>query len=156
MAKYLTKNLPVDARKIIRVGASQGYFQLEDDSVVNCKELKAQVDVGDYLIHENGAPTSVMTAEQFELSVFEVPEDLNPLYVESLIKETDFVEAGPLTLCVLTLKDGRKVTGYDNAIYGDEDERRELAYHDAFNTLIRHEMYLLQGLQAIANGGSDD
>lgn len=148
---YIQKPVSIFAMKITQIGTSPGYLRVEDDSIVNFRGATSAKE-GDYIIFEKGLPVRVVSAEEFLSLHSEVPENADPSYIESLIESSDFVETGDLTVCVITLNDGRKVSGEDNAITSTKEERRELAYHAAFNQLMRHEMFALQGLIAKSKG----
>lgn len=148
MPKYVTRPQPILAEEIVRLGASPGYVQMANGSVIQFKG-QGEPAVGSFLVYDNGVPTHLLSAEVFEATAMQLPENPDPLHVEKLIDTVDFTETGDLTICVLTLHDGRKVHGIDNAINSDKEERREIAYHDAFNRLLCHETYALQGLHAL-------
>ncbi|GAL22965.1 hypothetical protein JCM19235_1266 [Vibrio maritimus] len=144
---YVTKPAVFTVKQIARLGATPGFFLLDDGSVVKEPDFIG-AEVESFFVYSDGMVKSVLTAQQLEETATLVPKDLNALHVEQLIAETDFMDTGNLTVCVLTLQDGRKVLGQDNAVGSNPEEQRELAYHDAFNNLMRHEMYVFEGLQA--------
>lgn len=148
MDKYVTRPHPIAAEEIVRLGASPGYVQLKNGSVINFKG-EGDPEVGSFIVYEGGEPKHLLSGEVFNSTAMRLPDSPDLLQIEKMIGETDFVETGDLTLCVLTLEDGRKVSGVDNAMSGSQEERREIAYHDAFNNLLRHETYVLQGLHAL-------
>lgn len=148
MPKYLTKPTPANLQEVARIGASPGYIQLQNGSVIKFTPERP-VERGDFVLMDSGKPLSVLSPQDVAEGFLEIPEDVNPLHVEDNIEAIEYVDAGDTRICVLTLKDGRKITGTDNAIVSTEEERQEMAYHDAFNNLLRHEIFVLQGLHAL-------
>lgn len=149
MNKFIPREIAVDVGRIVDIGSSGQFAALDSGAIVKLNEVcrvKHTPEIGDVIV-SNGVYRLLMSESQFD-QTHHIP-DLKPHLdsVEDLISTFEFINRGPLTLCVLNLKSGQVISGecvrYVESMCSQE-EAENIAYGNALAALMRFEAYMVQ------------
>lgn len=150
MTKYLAKEIVVTARRISVVGATDGYVQLEDGKIMNLidqpnliRPSKEKTQPGDWLV-DHGVMQLLLTPDEFDQLYFrpDLKDSLDN--IEQLVESFSMQEHDSMTLCVMRLKNGRRIVGecqsYGPDMFAD-GEAHATAYSNALAKLMHLESH---------------
>lgn len=150
MSKFLPREIPVNAERVIALGASPNFVQIESGRVIDISkitQLNFEAVVGDFYV-EMGGLKIFMNEDQFN-EMFWVPCLKDRLdNIETLVDSFDISVNGPLTICVLSVSGGRKVQGHCTRYTEDlctQEEAEHIAYANAIAKLMQLEAHVVQG-----------
>lgn len=147
---FLPREIPVAAERVIALGASPKFVQVESGRVVDISKIMCvhfEAQVGDMIV-DIGSLKVLVNEEQFNQMFWKPNLEDHLNNIEDLIESHEFATSGSLTICILHIKHGRQVHGHCTR-YVDEmctpEEAEKIAYSNALVQVMNLESYVVQG-----------